>query len=482
MEELILTLLRIGQENGFEVYVSPEVSGLIKNLEFQVIPPEALPYQDSIARFASVLWLKSGRVHAHFEVEGSGDVPKSTFARGEEIHRLWPESERVLVVPHGAVRTVRQSLRKTAGFWHVASYDCILHLGEAPTRQPQLMALSPASAHPLKLQIESKEDILDSADNVVAFKLKLLCPSDVLKRVRPGHFLQVQINTEGRRYFSEYRSGDSYSTLAGSPSRDLKKLEFLRIPLSIHRIYYESFEPRVLRNRSRGFLPSVFWQWIEPGDMKYLDLLIRLVGDGTRALHSLEEGDTVNAMGPLGKPIDFPTDFENAVLISGGVGLASLYPIAYHLRARGYKVVLFAGARDRRTLEDKSGNVLPDFAEMGVECHVTDEVKENKLVTHLVSEWFGSYEHERLSGGCRIYSCGPWLMLKEVNKIASQRDLPCTVLVDKLMLCGVGACMSCVVETRNREESSTHKTHELTQMVRSCVEGPAFESRDIVWD
>jgi dihydroorotate dehydrogenase electron transfer subunit len=482
MEKLILELLRVGQKNDFEVYVSSEASGLIRDVEFKVIPPEAFPHQDSVARFADVLWLRSGKVHAHFEVEGSGDIPQSTFARGDEIRRLWPESESVLVLPSGAVRTVSEALKKKRSFWHVACHDYIVPLDEPKTDWPQPIELSPASARPLKLLIESKEDILDSVDNVVAFKLKLRCPSDVLRRVRPGHFLQVQINSAGRRYYSEYRSGDSYSTLAGSPSRDLEKLEFLRIPLSIHRIYYENFDPSVLKGRSRDFLPSIFWQWIEPGEMKYLDLLIRLVGHGTRTLYALKAGDTVNAVGPLGKPIDFPSDFENAVLISGGVGLASLYPIAYELRARGYAVILFAGARDKHTLQDKAGNVLPDFAEMGVMCHVTDEVKENKLVTHLASEWLGAHEHERLSGRCRIYSCGPWLMLKEVNKIASQWELPCTVLVDKLMLCGVGACMSCVVETRNREESSTRKTHELTQMVRSCVEGPAFESKDIIWD
>ncbi len=344
------------------------------------------------------------------------------------------------------------------------------------------MDLSPVSARPLSLKVESKEDISDSAGNIVAFRLKLCCESDVLKRVRPGHFLQVHINSESRRYFSEYRSGDSYSVLQGSPNRCPEKLEFLGIPLSIYRIHGSGLEPSMLKNRSRDFLPQAFRQRAELEEAKHLELLIGLVGNGTRTLHAVKVGDTVNATGPLGKAIEFPSDFESAILISGGIGIASLYPIAGHLRARGHRVILLAGARDERILQDKEGNTLADFAEIGVQCHVTDEVKEKKLVTQLASEWLGSREYAELAGRSRIYSCGPWPMLREVHKIACKWDLPCTVLVDKMMLCGVGACMSCVVRIRDKTKSSTDTGKECTHMVPSCTEGPAFESSDIVWD
>jgi dihydroorotate dehydrogenase electron transfer subunit len=292
----------------------------------------------------------------------------------------------------------------------------------------------------------------------------------------------VEINKTSRRYLSKVRTGHSYAGLGSSPSRHPEKLEFLRIPLSIHRVYYENFEPLSFKHRSRDFLPSVFWEWIQPGEKEYLDLLIRLVGHGTRTLYKLTGGDVVNAIGPLGKEIDFPADLDNAILISGGVGLASLYPVAHHLRERGYRVILFAGAHDLRTLEDSSGEVLPDFTEMGVECHVTDEIKHGRFVTDLVSEWFSSAESAQLSGRSHIYSCGPWPMLKEVHNISNQLNFPCTVLVDKMMLCGVGACMSCVVRIHDRQNSSTDLVDRPTKMVCSCVDGPAFDSRDIVWE
>jgi NAD(P)H-flavin reductase/16S rRNA G966 N2-methylase RsmD len=494
--EIIWALLKFGLDSGFGVYVSPraveriqksELAGTWKEIldlkKDQLLFPEDLPSDRPAIEFANILWMRNGSVHAHFEVEDRAEIDESTFIRGNEIRKYWPESERVLVVPHKNVKTITRLLKNRQSFWHLAPYHSILTSYDPNAYRPFEAPEDrlPASASPLKLKVVSKDDICDSKGELVAFKMKLLCPPDVLSRVRPGHFLMIEINSGVRRRFSKYFSGQSYNVLRGRPNSHPERLEFLRIPLSIHRVYYEAFEPGAFKNRSRDFLPTAFWEWIQHGEMRYLDLLVRLVGHGTRMLHTLKEGDTTNVIGPLGKPIDFPPDFENAILISGGVGLASLYPIAHHLRQRGYKAVLFAGSKDRRTLQDKSGRELGDFVEMGVECHATDEVTEGKLVTELVSEWLNSDHYDSLPGSSRIYSCGPWPMLKVVHDIAVRHDLPCTVLVDKLMLCGVGACSSCVVAMHDPIRRTSDK-HPHIKMVRSCTDGPAFDSRNIIWD
>jgi dihydroorotate dehydrogenase electron transfer subunit len=495
--ELILALLRVGLKNDFEVYSSPsaieriekselsaEWHGIVETNPGRVVCADELTFNNSSAALCHVLWCKAGTVHAHFEVEQTGAIDDSTFFRGDQIRQQWPESESVLVVPYRTIDSVSRSLKESGSFWHMVPFYSILFSDDRETLEPLQPEedLLGASARPLRLRVEHKEDIPDSTGEIVAFKLKLHCPPSVLERVQPGQFLQVEINSSSRRYLAKYSAGDSYTELENSPSRHPEKLEFLRIPLSIHRVYSENFEPRTLKRRSRDFLPLVFWEWMQPGEKKYLDLLIRIVGHGTQTLYSLDKGDTLEAIGPLGKGIVFPSDLENAILISGGVGLASLYPVAHHLRERGYRVILFAGARDKRTLEDESGRVLPDFAEMGVECHVTDEKNDRRFVTDLVTEWLNSAESVQLSGSSRVYSCGPWPMLREVHNIADRWGFLCTVLVDKLMLCGVGACMSCVVRTHDRQSASTDPADQAARMVRSCVEGPAFDSRDIIWD
>jgi len=494
--ELILALLRIGLRNNFKVYASPRALKRIKMHELisewhkisddypgRIISLDELAFNNPAAELSNVLWLNNGNVHAHFEVEQTASIDNSTFERGNQIREQWPGSERILVVPHNTIEFVKRDLDKRESFWHVAPYYAVLRTDDPTTYQPfePKEIHAPASVRPLRLRIASKEDIQDSAGETVAFRLKLRCPSDVLKRIRPGHFLMVEINSPSRQYLSKYQAGNSWRPLKRSPSRYPEKLEFLRIPLSIHRVYYEYFEPASFKHRSRDFLPSFFWEWIQPGEKKYLDLLIRLVGHGTKTLHRLKEDDIVNVIGPLGKEINFPLDLENAVLISGGVGLASLYPVAHHLRERGYRVILLAGSRDKRTLMNKLGKTLPEFAEMGVECHVADEINDNKLVTDLFYEWLNSEYSNGSFSNTHIYSCGPWPMLKEVHKITIKWELPCTVLVDKLMLCGVGACMSCVIRTVQRENSLSYKDDHPIKMLRSCVDGPAFDSRDIVW-
>ena len=495
--ELILALLRIGIKEGFRVYVSPKaidrfkISQLISDWEEilennrdKVISTNQIEFNNQSAIFANVLWLIGTKVHAHFEVEGRVEISNETFNRGELIRKQWPESVRILVVPHKTINSVNHLLNIKNCFWYVASYHSILVEDNPKTYQPFYPdeELSPANARPLRLKVIAKEDIPDSKGKIETFKLILQCPSDILKRVAPGHFLLVEINSNIRRSISKYRKGNDYQRLKNSPNRYPGNLEYSRIPLSIHRVYYDSLEPRLLKNRSNNFLPSKFWKWIEPGEKKYLDLLVRIVGNGTRSLHSVKVGDTINAIGPLGKTIDFDIDIENAILISGGVGIASLYPIAHFLRERGVNVILFAGAYDKRVLENKEGVILPDFVEMGVKCHVTDEIYEGKLVTDIVIKWLNSYRHTKISGKARIYSCGPWPMLKAVHEIAYQWDLPCTVLVDKLILCGVGACMTCVVPTYKNEGSITSLDDKSGKMACSCIEGPTFESRDIIWD
>ena len=47
--------------------------------------------------------------------------------------------------------------------------------------------------------------------------------------------------------------------------------------------------------------------------------------------------------------------------------------------------------------------------------------------------------------------------------------MPCQVSLERLMACGVGACLSCVVTTRDG-------------LKRACVDGPVFDAADVMWD
>jgi dihydroorotate dehydrogenase electron transfer subunit len=68
-----------------------------------------------------------------------------------------------------------------------------------------------------------------------------------------------------------------------------------------------------------------------------------------------------------------------------------------------------------------------------------------------------------------VYVCGPEVMARAVAAQAAKASVACQVSLERLMACGVGACLSCVVTT-----SSGRK--------RACVDGPVFDAEEVCWD
>jgi dihydroorotate dehydrogenase electron transfer subunit len=58
-------------------------------------------------------------------------------------------------------------------------------------------------------------------------------------------------------------------------------------------------------------------------------------------------------------------------------------------------------------------------------------------------------------------------MLVEAARIANERGVPCEVLVEEVMACGVGACRGCVVRTRHGYRTA-------------CSDGPVFDASEVL--
>jgi dihydroorotate dehydrogenase electron transfer subunit len=158
-----------------------------------------------------------------------------------------------------------------------------------------------------------------------------------------------------------------------------------------------------------------------------LAFLIDVVGPGTRALASLEPGDSLALLGPLGN--GFRLDVARPLLVGGGIGIAPLPYLAEQLR--GAPVVL--GFRSDWHAE--AGALLPG----------ADVCVEPRLVTELVP------------AGWDVLACGPELMLRAVGEIAPGAQLAW----EAPMACGYGACYGCAVEMDG-------------MIKRLCVEGPVL--------
>ena len=192
-------------------------------------------------------------------------------------------------------------------------------------------------------------------------------------------------------------------------------------------------------------------------DRNELWLLVAMVGNGTRQLAQLTEGDVLNVVGPLGNGFSLPDDVKEVLLVGGGVGVA---PLLYHgavLRDRGVKPVFLLGARMKTDLL-----MLDEFRRYGEVLVTTEDGSEGErgfVTQHTVLQ----QRHFDL-----IQTCGPTPMMKAMAKYACQAGITCEVSLENMMACGLGACLCCV-----------EKTVEGNLCV--CKEGPVFNIKKLLW-
>jgi dihydroorotate dehydrogenase electron transfer subunit len=168
-----------------------------------------------------------------------------------------------------------------------------------------------------------------------------------------------------------------------------------------------------------------------PGELAFL---IDPIGPGTQALCSLDRGDTLHVLGPLGN--GFRLDVERPLLVGGGIGIA---PLPY-LSAKLDRPPAILGFRSEWHAE--AATLVPN-AEV-----VIDPV----LVTHAL--------RDRLQPVPDVLSCGPEPMLEAVRELVPTAQLAW----EAPMACGYGACYGCAFEIEG-------------ELKRLCVEGPVLQGR-----
>ncbi len=182
--------------------------------------------------------------------------------------------------------------------------------------------------------------------------------------------------------------------------------------------------------------------------------LVDRVGDCTRALGRLREGDRIGIRGPYGRPFQVPAS-ARLLLVGGGTGTAPMLRTVQAAHAVGSRCDVVMGARSGALLvwEDRfraqAHRVYPctDDGSHGFKGFTTDQAE--RLL--------------RENGYDAVLTCGPEKMMAKVWKIAEAAGVPCQVSVERYMKCGIGICGSCV----------------LGEGIRACVEGPCFPDAEL---
>lgn len=197
-----------------------------------------------------------------------------------------------------------------------------------------------------------------------------------------------------------------------------------------------------------------------------VDIVFAEHGRGTRWLAGLRAHDSVDVVGPLGRPFSLPKEHVTCTLVGGGYGSAPLFMLAEQLRARGCRVDFVLGA----ATEDRLFGVL-EAKRMSQSVAVTTEdgsFGERGLVTDALPALL-----ER-TGAEVVYACGPMGMLQAVSELALRYGAHSQTAVEEAMACGIGVCMTCVLPVVGDDG--------VTRMLRSCVDGPVFRGETVRWD
>ena len=224
-------------------------------------------------------------------------------------------------------------------------------------------------------------------------------------------------------------------------------------------------------------------------DKGEVDILYKRHGYGTGLLAKQEKGAILSMMGPIGLPFKLTGYRQRPLLIGGGVGMPPMVYLSEHLKACGEAVQPFVILGSEvpfpftsrpsqimvKGLPDGVIGSMPLLDDWGIASRLASLQGYagcfDGYVTDLARRWLDTLSDQGRAE-VEIFSCGPTPMLKAVQALAAEYDLPCQISLEEYMACAVGGCAGCVVEV---------KTDDGPAMKRVCVDGPVFEAKSIVF-
>lgn len=212
------------------------------------------------------------------------------------------------------------------------------------------------------------------------------------------------------------------------------------------------------------FLRMPFAVYDVDGREGSVDICYQVVGEGTRQLARLSAGAEVSLVGPIGNGWHIPQGCSRALLACGGVGAPALRLLADELAMLKipFDAVIGAQSADRLACID----AFEQAASLcGGAVHITTD--DGTAGTH---GFVNAVTDELMDQNTYDYVavCGPPIMERTVCLPALEHGISCEVSMERLMACGVGACLGCVVQTTGG-------------LRRCCVDGPVFDASEVVW-
>lgn len=232
-----------------------------------------------------------------------------------------------------------------------------------------------------------------------------LCSDEKLPEILPGSFAEIKIDK----------------------ANDV----FLRRPFSIHDVDYNK---------------------------NIISFFVKVVGDGTAQLAKYEKGEKLNVIFPLGNSFSLPKE-KDVLIIGGGSGIAPLKFIGKFFKQNDINTDFLIGGRTNDDIF-----LVDDLLKFGKVFITTEDgsLGEKGLITEHSVFSDNDFKYKM------IYTCGPDPMMKAVAEFASQNNIDCEVSLENTMACGIGACLCCIVDTKEGNKCV-------------CTDGPVFNIKELKW-
>lgn len=193
-----------------------------------------------------------------------------------------------------------------------------------------------------------------------------------------------------------------------------------------------------------------------------LRVVYRVTGKntGTEEFSRMKAGDIIPVIGPLGNGFPYEkAEGKRVFLMGGGIGVPPILELAKQMNCEKKQIIM--GYRNAETfLRDEfeqNGEVYisTEDGSVGTKGNVMDAIRENGLNADM------------------IYACGPMPMLRAIKEYAEANGIECYISLEERMACGIGACLACVCQTKEKDH------HSNVNNKRICKDGPVFLSTEV---
>lgn len=235
--------------------------------------------------------------------------------------------------------------------------------------------------------------------------------------------------------------------------------------------------------------PFTVFRTVKVGrDFCGIEIVYRVAGRGTRLMTATRPGQEFDIIGPLGSGYRWDRSKRVHIIVGGGCGAAALFTLGQKLSEAGREqeseLVSVLGFRSRSMVM-----LEEEFRSLGGELLLATDDGTYGRQGSAVDVLSDFVEARACADDCVVYAAGPETMNRALVLFCREHGIPGQVAMEKHMLCGIGACLTCTCKVdkagvlKHRDLASSHIQLDPGSDIgyaMVCKDGPVFNIDEVV--